>query len=133
VSTYAYLAGRFSARFALQRVRSDLLRIGIITTSRWLDLREEDESAAAACAAIDIADIELADMLISFPTPARAQPASRGGYCWEEGYGFAKQKRCLVIQNRTHIFHELMEYYPSWEACLATLKQEQRPALRRAA
>jgi nucleoside 2-deoxyribosyltransferase len=133
MSTYAYLAGRFSSRFALQGVRSDLLRINIGCTSRWLDLREEDESQAAECAKIDIADIELADLLISFPTARRALPPSRGGFCWEQGYATALGKRVIVIANKVYIFDELAEYFETWQACLATLKQEQRPALRRAA
>jgi hypothetical protein len=94
VNMYAYLAGRFSARFALQGRRADLSRIGIGTTSRWLDLKHENESEALACAKIDVADIELADMLISFPTPSRSQPPSRGGFCWEQGYATAETEAC---------------------------------------
>jgi hypothetical protein len=132
VSIYCYHAGRFRDRFRLQGVRADLPRIGIQTTSRWLDLKEENEADAAECAKIDIQDIECADMLISFPWPARAQPPSRGGHSYEEGFAVASGKRVILIENRVHVFHHLMEFFPDWGSCLATLRDEQ-PKLKRAA
>jgi nucleoside 2-deoxyribosyltransferase len=125
--TYAYLAGRFRHRYLLQGYRADLARIGIRTTSRWIDLRREDESRAAECASHDIADIEIFDLLISFPEPARSLPAKRGGHFWEEGCAYALGKRVITIVNRVHIFHHLAEFYLTWEACLATPKAEQTP------
>jgi hypothetical protein len=104
--TYAYLAGRFRHRFALQGCRADLARIGIQTTSRWLDLKEEDESQAAACAKVDMQDIEISALLISFPEPARSQPPTRGGSFFKEGYALALGQRVIVIQHGAHIFHQ---------------------------
>jgi nucleoside 2-deoxyribosyltransferase len=125
--TYCYLAGRFRHRYLLQGYRGELARIGIQTTSRWLDLKEENEADAAECARIDITDIECADMLISFPESARSLPPTRGGAFFEEGFALASGKRVIVIQNRVHIFHHVMEYYPTWGHCIATLKAEQTP------
>jgi hypothetical protein len=130
--SYAYLAGRFRHRYLLQGHRAELARIGIQTTSRWLDLKEEIEADATICAKIDAEDIRLASVLISFPEPSRSLPPTRGGHFWEEGYAYALGKRVIIVANRVHIFHHLpdVEFYQSWHECLIVLRQGQRPALK---
>jgi hypothetical protein len=127
-NSYCYLASRFRHRYILQGYRQALSRINIHTTSRWLDLKDEDESQLAACAKTDAADIEISDLLISFPEPARSLPPTRGGHFWEEGFAYGTNKRVMVVGNRVHVFHYLpdVEFFASWNECLAALTREQQ-------
>jgi nucleoside 2-deoxyribosyltransferase len=125
MSCLIYLACRFSRRHEMQGCRADLLRAGFTVTSRWIDLKEKVEADARQCADIDVADIKLADIIISFPDPARAY-ASRGGHFFEEGYAFASGKPVIIVGNRSHVFHHLCEFFPTWpQAFSALLRREQ--------
>jgi nucleoside 2-deoxyribosyltransferase len=127
MSTNIYLAAPFRKRFALQGIRADLLRGGFTVVSRWLDLKEENEADAFQCAHVDIEDIKLSDTLISFPDPARAH-ASRGGHFFEEGFAYGLGKRVIVVEHRTHIFHNLCEFFPTWPQCFSALTRPLRMA-----
>jgi hypothetical protein len=129
-----YLAAAFRHRYRMQGIRADIQRIpGLMCTSRWIDNETDDERDALKSARIDLEDIELADTLIGFPDPARSVN-SRGGHFYEEGYSHAMGHRVIIIQNRSHVFHQLHEFYPTWGECLDVLRREaERPAQRMAA
>ena len=67
MSKTIYVAAAFRHRYAMQGVRAEIQRLGLICTSRWIDNETDDEADALKCARIDIQDIEFADMLIALP------------------------------------------------------------------
>ena len=104
----------------MQGVRADLQRAGHIVTSRWIDLAKEVEADALKCAFADTEDIEAAEILIGFPDPPRST-SSRGGHFFEEGFADALGKRVVIVGHRSHIFHHLFEFFPSWQQALEAL------------
>jgi nucleoside 2-deoxyribosyltransferase len=133
MSAAIYLAARFSRRHEMQGIRGDILRnqVGLVT-SRWIDNCTDDEADALKCAKIDIEDLDAADVVIAFADEPRSN-RSRGGHHVEFGYGLAQGKRIILIAHRENVFNYLpeVEFFPTWESCLATLKAEQdKPRLR---
>jgi nucleoside 2-deoxyribosyltransferase len=100
-----------------------------VVTSRWIDLAVEIEADARKCARVDLEDIEAADTLISFPDPPRSTN-TRGGHFFEEGYGYARGRRVIIVGNRSHIFHRLsaVEFFPTWPEALRALTPRLRLA-----
>jgi nucleoside 2-deoxyribosyltransferase len=124
-----YLAARFLRRYELQGYRADLQRAGHTVVSRWIDLAEEVEADARKCARVDLEDIELADTLISFPDPPRSTN-TRGGHFFEEGYAYARGRRVIIVENRSHLFHRLsaVEFLPTWPEAIRALTPQRRLA-----
>jgi nucleoside 2-deoxyribosyltransferase len=122
-----YLASRFGKRFLLQGYRNDLQRAGHICTSRWIDLREENEADAAECAAIDLEDIELSDTFVMFGDKPRST-LSRAGHHVEFGYALARGKRMILVAHRENIFAHLsaIEFFEDWPQALAALTPQHR-------
>jgi nucleoside 2-deoxyribosyltransferase len=116
-----YFAARFSRRFELQGYRRDLRMIGHEVTARWIDSRDDDDGEMAA--ARDIADIELADGLISFAEAPRSV-ATRGGRHVELGVALALGKRVIAVGHRENVFFHLseVEFFESWPDAIESLK-----------
>ena len=129
-----YLAGRFSRFGEINGYKDDLAKIGVETTSRWLNGGHEwvgtaDEDipveANAVFANEDLEDIDAADVLICFTEPPRSGPA-RGGRHVEFGYALAKQKPILVVGHRENVFYCLPEphlfFCDTWSQALEVLQ-----------
>lgn len=125
MGTAFYFAAKFRRRHELQGRRAELTRLGHIVTSRWIDQKEDTENADTA--AIDLADIETADCLLSFSEEPRTE--GRGGRHCEMGIAIGMNKGVIVIGHREHIFSHLPEvlHYEYWMDFMATM---QRPSLR---
>jgi hypothetical protein len=130
-----YLAARYS-RLPEKGYAKALVALGHTVTSRWIlgghDLGTHDPADAAHAlplwASEDMEDLLAADLCLSFTEPPEAGLGrARGGRHVELGIALALGKRCLIVGYREHIFHWLacMELYPTWEACLARLQEEQ--------
>jgi hypothetical protein len=130
-----YLAARYSRFPEMQTYAKDLERLGHTVTSRWIhgdhELRAaghaESDRVAALWAFEDYEDLLAATCCLSFTEPpAPIEGRARGGRHVEFGLALAHQKRCVVVGYRENVFHWLaaVEFYPSWEDCMATLGQE---------
>lgn len=107
-------------------IRDEIHQLGHMVTSRWIDQHGGDllesivadklNAAPDECtryAENDIADLAVADMVISFTS---ADGGGKGGRHWELGfaYGFGG-KRLIIIGPRENIFHTLIpEIWPDW-------------------
>jgi nucleoside 2-deoxyribosyltransferase len=125
-----YFAARYSRHAELRAYRDQLLEAfpdaGV--TSGWIDPRPGDEedcapdmldTEPARCwqfADIDLADIDAADIFVSF-----TGPVGRGGRHIEHGYAMARGLRIVIVGPRDNIFHCApdTEVYPSWPEFLA--------------
>lgn len=126
-----YLAARYARRQELCGYAEELRRVGHVIDARWLlgehqlhpgadTVWSADESIpmeARPFAEDDVADIEAADVLISFTESPRSANSSRGGRHVEFGLGFAWGKRLIIIGPRENVFHTLstVEIYQTWE------------------
>jgi nucleoside 2-deoxyribosyltransferase len=118
-----YLCSRFSRRAELQQCRAALKALGHVVTSSWIDIAEEDPTAAVKCAKQDIADIRAADTLIAF-TDTERSPWTRGGRHYEAGFGFAVGKRLMLVGPVENIFYSLPEWqkFASFDDVLVELR-----------
>lgn len=125
MGTALYFAAKFRRRHELKRHRAELIDLGHVVTSRWLNQVEDTENEETA--AIDLADIEAADCLLSFSEVPRTE--GRGGRHCELGIAIGMNKGVIVIGHREHIFAHLPEvlHYEHWIDFLATMEQ---PSLR---
>jgi nucleoside 2-deoxyribosyltransferase len=118
-----YLAARFSRRAELRDYRDALKALGHVVTSSWLDIAEEDPTAAVKCAKRDIADIRAADILVAFTEPERS-PWTRGGRHYEAGCAFAVGKKLMLVGPVENIFYALPEWqkFSSFDDVLVELR-----------
>lgn len=117
-----YFAAKFRRRHDLKERRAELMGLGHIVTSRWLDQAEDDENSETA--AVDLADIEAADCLLSFSEEPRTE--GRGGRHCELGIAIGAGKDIVVIGQREHIFCHLPEvhHFWTWYSFIETMKHE---------
>jgi hypothetical protein len=106
-----YLAAALERAAELRVYAAELAEMGYDVTSRWLDSGMQ-KLAPDLCAAVDLADIERADTVISFTG------GGRGGRHVEFGYGLAMRKGLVLIGTREHVFHYLPEvaHFDTWAA-----------------
>src|SRR5690349_7823342 len=98
-----YLAGSWADRPRLRGIRDELAALGIEVTSRWLD-HEGVWILSPSWAAKDLADIDAAQSLIVFTDV----PSTAGGFHWESGYAFGRNKPIIGVGPRTCLFHHLV-------------------------
>lgn len=135
-----YLAARYSRNDEMRGIRDVLERMGHKVTSRWIDchpdtngtpelensLSQEALTAApevgARFAQVDVADLEAADVVISFTSP---DGGGKGGRHIEFGYGLARGKQMILVGPRENVFHTLpeVERYRDWPHLLVTLTE----------
>src|SRR5580704_6635369 len=123
VSTAFYLAGAFHRREEFRCYAADLIAAGHTVTSTWLAEESEVEAHAAANAVRDLADLDRADAIVCFTTPARAT-RSRGGRHTEFGYALAKGKAVILVGPRENIFYSLpgVSVFDDWPSALRSLQ-----------
>jgi hypothetical protein len=128
-----YLAARYSRNAEMREVRDLLLGLGYEVTSRWIDQHggmvlesiaaEKLNDSPGECrgyAEIDVADLVVADAVISFTS---ADGGGKGGRHIEFGMAHALGKRLIVVGPRENIFHTLpaVEVCPDLESALSLL------------
>jgi hypothetical protein len=121
-----YLAARYSRNDEMRGVRDVLQAFGHEVTSRWIDqhggnllesiVAEKLNAEPGDCskyALIDIADLEAAEVVISFTS---AEGGGKGGRHIEFGLALGLGKRLVVVGPRENVFHTLpqVEWYPDW-------------------
>lgn len=126
-----YLAAGFSRKEEIHQYAQQLRLAGLEVTSRWL----EEEAAANSTladvndeylrkhAAIDIEDIDAADVLCLFTIPPTT-PFVRGGRHFESGYAFGTGKLIVTVGPRENIFHYLPTVFnaPDWSSAKQMLE-----------
>jgi nucleoside 2-deoxyribosyltransferase len=108
----AYLASRYTRRDELRTYAKLLEQFGVEITSRWLDEAEPLQSEMGdhsdefyvKTAAIDLEDVDAADVLIFFSEDPLVG-TKRGGRHFEHGYAYAKKKPIFVIGPKENVFH----------------------------
>lgn len=109
-----YIASRFNSRPRLREVRNRLVAGGVEVTSAWLDSERavDPPSEARQHALRDLADIDLADMLVLDLLDGRGR---RGGMMLEAGYARGIMKHVVVIGDADCIFTQLFERFDDWD------------------
>lgn len=128
-----YLAARFARGREMQVYRERLARLGIETTSRWINAVSFDGEEGAGAAEImmnpevyadfaraDLQDVEACDTLIMFTGGVR------GGRHTEFGYALALGRSLVIIGEREHVFHALphVHYCRTFYDLIAELTEE---------
>jgi nucleoside 2-deoxyribosyltransferase len=104
-----YIAGAWSDRVFLRRIRKRMIEKGNDVTARWLDAREDGNKKRWATRDLD--DIRAADTFLLFPDV----PSTGGGYHVETGYALALGKDLIGVGKKSNLFHELIPtWYRSW-------------------
>jgi len=120
-----YLAAMYSLMTSMQFYHDRLRNAGHEPTSRWVDGNEEDMSQAEA-AAMDLIDVERADVLILF-TNQKGTMFKGGGRFVELGYAIAIDKRIIVVGDYENVFIHLPEItrVDTFTQALRLLKNEE--------
>jgi hypothetical protein len=140
-----YLAARYSRRDELAKYRDELIGLGHVVTSRWLDgpnqrrldngllLGEAEEALieaglngrdlmspeaielAGICGIADLNDVLEADVMVTFTEGG----GGRGGRHVEWGVAANQGLDLIIVGPREHVFHCLpdIKVYSTWEAC----------------
>ncbi|HET8894684.1 MAG TPA: hypothetical protein VFM96_11370 [Gaiellaceae bacterium] len=117
-----YLAARFARQAELRAAADELEEAGAKVVARWLysprALAEQElgsDLRGSEMAAMDLADIQSADVCIAF-TETAGSPTGRGGRHTELGIALALGLRIIVVGPREHVFHCLpsIEHYETW-------------------
>jgi len=120
-----YLAARFSRRFEMRAVRSQLVVLGHVVTSRWIDRDHHPDDSDITIANEDLVDLEQAHLVISFTEVIGSHPGrNRGGRHVEFGVALASGKRLIVVGPRENVFHSVrsVEHFETWEEALTSLR-----------
>ena len=120
-----YLAAMYSLMTSMQFYHDRLRNAGHEPTSRWVDGNEEGTSCAEA-AAMDLIDIERADVLILF-TNQKGTMFKSGGRFVELGYAIGIDKRIIVVGDYENVFIHLpeIERVDTFTQALRLLKNEE--------
>jgi nucleoside 2-deoxyribosyltransferase len=117
-----YLAATYGQMLEMRDVAAVLRAAGHTVTARWIDGVEEDMSKQQA-ALMDLADIDFADVVISYSLAEKHMHIG-GGRHFEFGYAYATQKRNIIVGPKgEHIFHWLpsIEHFPTLEEAMKAL------------
>jgi hypothetical protein len=103
-----YIAARLSARTRLLKVRKEITDMYEVTSS-WLDKPGDPDAAAR-----DLRDIRRADFVIVDTLEGLGK---NGGFQFECGYAYAKNKPIVIIGPKLGVFHEhaSSKHYKSWQ------------------
>jgi hypothetical protein len=125
-----YLASRFARRDEMREIAQDLEDHGFVVTSRWLESPRplagadlDSDGLAGRLAAMDLEDLQRADVCISFTEPPDNPQSGRGGRHAELGIALGMGRHILLVGPREHVFHCLpqIDQYPDWETARQTL------------
>jgi len=103
-SNRVYIAAPFPLKHMAITLRFGLKSVGIVCSSRWLDLPTDEWSESAALA--DLSDVESSSMLIAI-NPKDWAIKGTGGRHVEFGYAVARDRPIVLIGERTNVFHHL--------------------------
>ncbi len=123
--TSIYLAAPWVNREAMRVVRDDLVAMGHVVTSRWLDIEDlgqspvpDDFEVCREAAINDFDDIIYADMFLVLTDE---RPVGAGHHV-ELGYALALGKHVVVVGPIKSIFHHLADHhYATWEEAKARM------------
>jgi len=127
-----YLAASYARREELLQYRKDLLRLGHVITSRWLDGKHEmdkpgepprePDKEVARFAKEDFYDIEDATHFVTFTEPSGSVNV-RGGRHVELGIALGLEKLIVAIGPKEHAFHYLPSiwFFSTWSEALEFL------------
>lgn len=107
-----YLASRHEDRPDVIKVRKQLLKRGVLVTSRWLleggvlktNIVENEREGSLHVQTNDIEDINKADVVVVF-SPKKAFGNSTGGRHVEFGYALGVKKPLILVGFRENVFH----------------------------
>ena len=108
----------------LRGYREQLLSIGDIVTSRWLDFRKMP-SWSFGIAQQDCEDLMAADAVITF-TEIPNTILATGGRHVEFGLALAQGKRAIIVGPRENVFHYLLpdpQIFATWNKAFATIRR----------
>jgi len=117
-----YIASLYSTIEQMREVAKRLTEAGHSVTSRWLDGSEEHMTREAA-ALMDVADVDFADVVLSFTLPRKTMH-NGGGRHWEFGYAYGTGKRNIIVGPKgEHVFHYLpsVEHFETLEEAIGAL------------
>lgn len=109
---YVYIASRYSRKEEMKSVRLEIERIGLFSTSTWLEephapntqMSELTPEQHSEYANVDLQDINRCDFMLFF---SESDLTPRGGRHVEFGYATGMNKHIHVIGPRENIFHYL--------------------------
>jgi hypothetical protein len=119
-----HLAARFARRMELCDYRKQLVSIGDIVTSRWLDFDEKPEWTPQIARA-DFDDLMAADAVIVF-TETPNTISTTGGRHVEFGLALAGDKGVMIVGPRENVFHYLVpnfQVFATWNEAFASIKR----------
>lgn len=98
-----YIAARYTRREEMVKIADTLIEEGFEVTARWV-YGEEEGLTRKAISAMDLEDVEKADIILSFTEPY-GTPVPGGGRHVEFGYGLARGKEVAIVGERENVFH----------------------------
>lgn len=102
-----YLAARYSRHPEMLTYAEKLAEIGYDVRAEWIT-GLHDGTSDEECARIDFAEVQAADIVISFTeAPGEKVGRGRGGRHVEFGIALGLRKRCIVVGYRENVFHFL--------------------------
>lgn len=112
-----YIAAPFSWKDEINDYATELRSLGINVTSSWLEekadpkctLDQFQDSYHEEIAAVDVRDIDAAQVVAVFTIDPLGPPKPRGGRHWETGYAYGRNKEVIVIGPKENIFHYLSD------------------------
>jgi hypothetical protein len=119
-----HLAARYARRVELCKYREQLLSIGDIVVSRWLDFGKKPKWSSGIARA-DCEDLIAAQTVIIFTERPNTILAT-GGHHVEFGLALAQNKGIIVVGPRENVFHYLLpesQMFASWNGAFATIKR----------
>lgn len=118
-----YLAAPFGDRLKMKEVADLLNSKGFNIVSRWV-YGGETGLTRQQVAVLDLADVEIADTVVSFTFP-RGTPSTGGGRHVEFGYALARGKSLVLIGDRENVFHHFpnVSLFPTVDAWLESMLQ----------
>lgn len=117
-----YLASTYGSMLQMREVAKKLTDAGHNITSRWINNAEESLNREQG-ALMDVADVDYADIVISFTLP-RGTSHKGGGRHWEFGYAYGTGKRNILVGPKgEHIFHHLpsVEHFETLDEAIKAL------------
>ena len=125
--TRIYIAARYGRRAEMVEAARQLEALGHEVVSRWIYGEHEAIDATATVeerrlwALEDVADIDRAQMLVSFTEEPGAAGGGRGGRHVETGYALGCGKLVEVVGPTENVFHTLPQVrrWETWGECLA--------------
>lgn len=121
-----YIAARFHRREEMAAKADILKKCGFEITSRWVYGGEEGLTREQV-ALLDLADVDRADIVLSFVEPYGSANVGGGRHA-EFGYALAKNKRLVIIGTgeREIVFHHHpgVEHYATLELWVQNYGQQ---------